>query len=89
MSANMAPQKEEEAILPHTDARPADVWIPPWGRGAKDLAINVTVGNPLRLDLAVKCVAESGVGLKTVFNTKWHKYGEDCEREGVTFCPFF
>ena len=44
--------------------------------------------NPLRLALAAKSVAESGVGFKTAFNTNWHKYGEGCEREeGVTFCP--
>ena len=56
--------------------------------GGKDLAIDVTVVNALRLDLAAKAVTEPGVGLKTAFNTKWRKYGDICAEEGVSFCPF-
>ena len=87
-AANLAPLKEERAILPGTDARPADVLIPHWGVGPKDLAIDVTVINPLRQDLAEKSAKEPGVGLKTAFNLKWRKYGDPCDQEGVTFCPF-
>ena len=59
-AANLAPLKEERAILPGTDARPADVLIPHWGVGPKDLAIDVTVINPLRQDLAEKSAKEPG-----------------------------
>ena len=31
---------------------------------------------------------EPGIGLKTAFNVKWRKYGDPCEQEGITFCPF-
>ena len=31
---------------------------------------------------------EPGHGLNTAFNMKWRRYGEKCEREGVSFCPF-
>ena len=88
VSANLAPLREERAILPGTDARPADVLIPNWGVGPKDMAIDVTVVNPLRLDLAQRSASEPGLGLKTAFNTKWRKYGETCDKEGITFCPF-
>ena len=88
VTANLAPLREERAILPGTDARPADVLIPNWGVGPKDMAIDVTVVNPLRLDLAQRSASEPGLGLKTAFNTKWRKYGETCDKEGITFCPF-
>ena len=52
------------------------------------MAIDVTVVNPLRLDLAQRSASEPGLGLKTAFNTKWRKYGETCDKEGITFCPF-
>ena len=31
---------------------------------------------------------DSKNGLTTAFNTKWRRYGEKCEREGIGFCPF-
>ena len=34
------------------------------------------------------CLFEAGHGLTTAFNTKWRRYGEKCEREGIWFCPF-
>ena len=86
-TANLAPQKEERALLPGTDSRPADILIPYWSQG-HDLAIDVTVVNPLRLDLAARSAEEAGHGLQTAYNTKWRKYGEKCEEEGLVFCPF-
>ena len=87
-SANLAPLKEERALLPGTDCRPADVLVPHWGPSGKDLAIDVTIVNPLRLDLAARSATEPGLGLTTAFNTKYRRYGESCEGEGISFCPF-
>ena len=88
VSASLAPLREEKALLPGTDCRPADVLVPHWGPSGKDLAVDVTIINPLRLDLAAWSASEPGVGLLTAFNTKYRKYGESCEREGLCFCPF-
>ena len=41
-SSNLAPRKEENALLPGTNARPADVLIPHW-TGGRDTALDVTV----------------------------------------------
>ena len=52
------------------------------------MAINVSVVNPLRLDLAARSASEAGHGLNTAYNLKWRKYGEACDGEGISFCPF-
>ena len=87
-TAHLAPLREEKALLPQTDLRPADVLVPHWGPGGRDLAIDVSVVNPLRLDLAARSANEAGHGLKTAYNLKWRKYGEACDEEGISFCPF-
>jgi hypothetical protein len=47
VSAALGPTKEDRALIPGTDARPADVLIPNWTSG-KDTALDVTVVNPYR-----------------------------------------
>ena len=47
-SCNLAPRKEENALLPDTNARPADVLIPHWTDG-RDTALDVTVVSPYLL----------------------------------------
>ena len=47
VSAALAPTKEDRALLPGTDARPADVFIPHWTHG-KDTALDVTVVNHMQ-----------------------------------------
>ena len=38
--------------------------------------------------MAARSAVEPGHGLTTAFNTKWRKYGDKCDREGISFCPF-
>ena len=47
VSALLGPRREDRAILPGADNRPADVLLPNWS-GGKDAAIDITVVNPLR-----------------------------------------
>ena len=85
-SSNLAPRKEENALLPGTSARPADVLIPSW-TGGRDTALDVTVVSPLlteRVDLAI---TSPGHTLVTAFNDKCRDYLQACEREGLAFIP--
>ena len=88
VAANLAPLREERALLPTSDSRPADILVPHWGPGGKDLAIDVTVVNSVRLDLVARCAEDPGLGLSTAFGNKWRRYGKACEAEGISFCPF-
>ena len=85
-TANLAPLKEQRAILPGVDARPADVMIRNWSAG-RDTGIDVTVVNGLRADLIEKSATEPGSAVQHAYQVKWTKYGEACEQEGIHFLP--
>ena len=85
-TAHLAPLREERALLPDTDSRPADVLIPNW-TGGKDTAIDVTVVNPLRNDYILKSSDNPEYALTTSFQSKWRKYGPACEAQCLVFLP--
>ena len=85
-SSNLAPRKEESALLPGTNARPADVLIPHW-TGGKDTALDVTVVSPLLADRLDSSITTPGYTLTMAFNNKCRDYLEPCEREGLCFIP--
>ena len=73
---------EDRALLPGTDARPADVLIPRWTHG-KDTALDVTVVNPCQASL----VAQAGHALTYAYNKKMAGAGAACQQEGIVFIP--
>jgi hypothetical protein len=85
-SSNLAPRKEENALLPGTSARPADVLIPHW-TGGRDTALDVTVVSPLLTDRLDNSITTPGHTLVVAFNDKCRDYLEACEREGISFIP--
>ena len=85
-SSNLAPRKEENALLPGTSARPADVLIPHW-TGGRDTALDVTVVSPLLTDRLDNSITTPGYTLEEAFNNKCRDYLEACEREGLSFIP--
>ena len=66
-SAALAPTKEGKALLPGTNARPADVFLPHWSSG-KDTAWDVTVVNPLQQELVEAAATTAGHALSYAFN---------------------
>ena len=85
-SSNLAPRKEENALLPGTSARPADILIPHW-TGGRDTALDVTVVSPLLIDRLDLSISAPGHTLEVAFNEKCRDYLEACEREGISFIP--
>ena len=85
-SAALSPAREERALLPGGDKRPADVFLPHWS-GGRDTALDVTVINPFRNDLLEKEADCPGYALKHAHDRKVRQVGEACEREGIAFIP--
>ena len=85
-SAALAPVREERALLPGTDARPADVLLPHW-TGGRDTALDVTVVNPLQIAMVDQAAVNPGYALQQAFNRKCRQTREACEREGMVFIP--
>ena len=82
----MAPRKEENALLPGTNERPADVLIPHW-TGGRDTALDVVVSSPLLADRVARSADTPGHTLTLAFNKKCSHSLQACEREGITFTP--
>ena len=85
-AAALGPVREERALLPGTEKRPADVFLPNWS-GGRDTALDVTVVNPLRADFIEKEADTPGFALSQAYNRKMRQVGEACEREGIVFIP--
>ena len=86
VQACLGPFREDRALIPDTDARPADVLIPHWTRG-KDTAMDVTVVNPLQAALVNRAATTPGHALTHAYNRKMGQSGEACRRAGLVFTP--
>ena len=58
--ASLAPAKEQSALLPGSQAKPADVYIPGWANG-RDAALDVSVVSPLQRELRARAIQRLGV----------------------------
>ena len=84
--AGLNPAKEESSLLPGSDEKPADVFLPSWAQG-RDAAIDVSVVSPLQRQLVKKAGEEMGSAAEKRFKEKNNKYFESCNNEGIQFYP--
>ena len=87
MSASLGPSREDRALLPGVEARPADVYIPLWAPGARDAALDVSVVSPFQQATINRAAQEPGYALQMRWKQKWNKYGDACRAEGIEFIP--
>ena len=85
-SAHLAPTKEDRALLPNCDGRPADVLISNY-MGGLHAALDVSVINPLQAQTMQRAAAEPGYALQLRHQQKINKYADKCLAEGIKFCP--
>ena len=86
VQACLGPTREDIALIPGSDARPADLLIPNWSMG-KDAAMDITVVNPLQAALVAGAAATPGHALTKRFGEKMTKHGEGCRLAGLVFIP--
>ena len=84
--ASLAPAKEQSALLPGSQAKPADIFIPGWANG-RDAALDVTVVSSLQTEMVKRAAAEAGSAASRRHRDKMTKYFQDCDREGIQFYP--
>ena len=84
--ACLGPTREDRALIPGSDARPADVLIPNWS-GGKDTAMDITVVNPLQAAFINGAATTPGHALTRRYGEKMTKHGEGCRRAGMVFLP--
>ena len=86
VSAQLAPRKEARNLIPDSEARPGDVFLPSWTRG-RDTCLDVVVVNPLQQGLVAQAAVTPGHALTYTFNRKNNTHQARCEREGMVFFP--
>ena len=83
-SAHLAPTKEDRALLPGSDGRPADVMLHHFA-GGLHAALDISVINPLQSQTVQRAAVEPGYAMELRHQQKLSKYGERCLREGIRF----
>ena len=78
--------KEGRALLPGTDKRPADIFIPHWA-GGLDAALDVTVTHPLQDATRAGAATTAGFALNKAYDRKVAAVGELCQQQGIAFIP--
>ena len=74
-------------LLDDTGEKPADVFIP-FFAGGKPAAIDISIVNPLSVNLLRRAAEKSGAALEERFSQKCRKYQERCGAKNVIFLPF-
>ena len=86
VSASLAPLREERALLPGIEQRPADVLLPNFS-GGLHCCVDVCVVSSLQTQLVAGAAEEAGYALQHRYTQKWDKYGPACQAEGLVFQP--
>ena len=86
-SAHLGPSKEDRALLPGCDGRPADVMVNNFAEGGLHAALDITVVNPLQSATVRRAGDEPGYALEMRHHQKMSKYADKCLAEGIRFCP--
>ena len=77
VSAQLAPAREQQALLPGENSRPADVMLPHF-EGGRHLLLDVSVVSSLQAQLVDRAATEPGHALQHRYAEKLRKYGEAC-----------
>ena len=85
-AASLGPSKEVRFLIPGSDKRPADVFLPYWCSG-RDTAWDVTVIHPLQKATVTKAVALPGHAANEAYARKMREAWEECRRQGIVFTP--
>ena len=85
-AAALGPAREDRALLPGTEAKPADILLPGWS-GGKDTALDITVVNPLHTAYINQSAAVPGHALRKAYEKKMARYGDLCKEVGMVFRP--
>ena len=85
-AAALAPRKEVPHLIPGSQSRPADLFLPAWRRGAPT-AVDVTVISPLQSQLVSQSAITPGHSLTVAEARKRRAHEEALANAGVLFLP--
>ena len=85
-TAALAPRKDVPSLIPGTQNRPADVFLPCW-KGGRPAALDITVISTMQ-QLTIRSAAEiQGHALLVEEERKFAAHGAECQAAGISFTP--
>ena len=85
-TAALAPRRELPSLIPGSQARPADIFLPSWDRG-RPTALDVTVISTLQQLTLQGAAITPGHALAVGENRKMTMHASHCQAVGVSFVP--
>ena len=85
-SAALAPRKEVPSLIPGTQNRPADVYLPCWKRG-RPAALDITVISTMQQSTIQSAAEIQGHALHVAEARKFATHGASCQAAGISFIP--
>ena len=85
-SAALAPRREVPSLIPGSQSRPADVYLPNWHRGCP-AALDITVISPLQQATIQGAASTQDHALLVAEARKFSAHGMQCQSAGITFIP--
>ena len=86
-SANLSLVVEERNLIPESQSRPGDIFIPTWKAG-KPAAFDVTVSSSLQSNSLTNAATKAGYALDAADERKYCFHDDNCAKMGITFVPF-
>ena len=83
--AGLFPKREPRALIPDSQRRPGDIFIPHWR--SRQHAFDVAVTSPLCASNLQQASNRTGAALEKMKQTKNAKHFEACRRQNITFMP--
>ena len=85
-SAALAPRKEVPSLIPGSQHRPADVYLPCW-KGGRPAALDITVISTMRQSTIQPAADNQGHALFVAETRKFATHGPACQAVGISFIP--
>ena len=85
-SAALAPRREVPSLVPGTQCRPADIYLPCWKRG-RPAALDITVISTLQQSTIRGAAENQGHALLVAEERKFAAHGLACQAIGISFIP--
>ena len=85
-SAALVPRKEVPSLIPGSQHRPADVYLPCW-KGGRPAALDITVISTMQQSTMQSAADNQGHALLVAENRKLTTHAPACQAAGISFIP--
>ena len=86
-AANLTPVREQKNLMPETNSRPGDLYLPCWSAG-QPAALDITITSPLQPSNISNAARKYGFALRAAEDRNFEQYFQQCANIGFQFFPW-